>query len=98
MQVIYQETINSGGSEMEQNMMQMVKAQLQQFLSLQNVILEPTTYELLLQFYDASALWLSQIASRDTVDVDCNPAKGFAPLNIKDIHLPLTNNVSNILK
>lgn len=79
--------------------MQMLSSQSQQFLSLQNLLREPTTDQLLLQFYEASAIWLTQLASRDAPKIDeLDKAKGFAPQNVDEVKLPLTNQISKVLK
>lgn len=91
--------LTSGGSDVSNNIMQMLSSQTQQFLCLQNLLREPTTDQLLLQFYEASAIWLTQLASRDAAKIDgLDKAKGFAPQNIQEVNLPLENEISKVLK
>ncbi|XP_058461045.1 ubiquitin conjugation factor E4 A [Malaya genurostris] len=102
LQSAYQDTLaggSAGGSDVGNSIMQMLSSQAQQFLCLQNSLEEPTTDLLLLQFYEASAIWLSQLASRAADRIDgLDKAKGFAPQSIEDVKLPLTNEISKVLK
>ncbi|XP_055586147.1 ubiquitin conjugation factor E4 A [Uranotaenia lowii] len=104
LQEIYQDTMLGGGAsgsntDVANNIMQMLSTQTQQFLCLQNLLREPSTDQLLLQFYEASAIWLTQLASRDASRIDqLDVAKGFAPQTVDEIHLPLKNTISKVLK
>lgn len=95
LQSAYQDSMQGGGtSDVTENIMTTLTKQSQQLLCLQNLILEPKNDELLLQFYEATAIWVSQLAARTTVD----EAKGFAPQNVQEISLPLPNATSDFLK
>lgn len=104
LQGAYQDTLAGGGmagngADVANNIMQMLSSQTQQFLCLQNMLREPVTDQLLLQFYEASAIWLSQLASRDAGKIDVqDAAKGFAPQTVDELKLPLTNEISSVLK
>lgn len=94
LQGAYRDAMAQGGSEASQNIMQMLNTQMPQMLCLQNVIIEPFNDQLLLQFHEASAIWLSQLTARDIKLTD----KGFAPQTAEPIKLPLTNATSAVLK
>lgn len=95
LQSAYQDSIQGGGtSDVTENIMSALTKQSQQLLCLQNLILEPKNDELLLQFYEATSIWVSQLATRSTLDA----AKGFAPQTIQPISLPLANTSSDFLK
>ncbi|XP_058813018.1 ubiquitin conjugation factor E4 A [Topomyia yanbarensis] len=105
LQSAYQDTMvggalaGAGGTDVANNIMQMLSSQTQQFLCLQNLLREPTTDQLLLQFYEASAIWLAQLASRDAKRIDgLDKTKGYAPQSVDEVNLPLTNEISNVLK
>ncbi|XP_053685325.1 ubiquitin conjugation factor E4 A [Sabethes cyaneus] len=104
LQGAYQDTLAGGGlagggADVANNIMQMLSGQTQQFLCLQNLLREPTTDQLLLQFYEASAIWLTQLAAREAGRIDSlDKSKGFAPQTVEDVKLPLTNGISKVLK
>lgn len=101
LQSAYQDTLGGGGSgaDVANNIMQMLSSQTQQFLCLQNLLREPATDQLLLQFYEASAIWLAQLASREATRFDGgDKAKGFAPQSVEEVRLPLGNGISKVLK
>lgn len=89
----YQSALASGSTP-DSFIMDQFKSEMKRFLSLQNTLIEPFNDSLLLHFYEASAIWLAQIAGRD-----CGPSdKGCAPQVAKPIELPLTNAVPALLK
>lgn len=98
LQSAYQDAMQGGGtSDVTENIMNMLTKQSQQLLCLQNLILEPKNDGLLLQFYEATAIWVNQLAGKSTL----NPAeadKGFAPQIVKPISLPLANETSKFLQ
>uniref|UniRef100_A0AAG5CRW5 Ubiquitin conjugation factor E4 A n=1 Tax=Anopheles atroparvus TaxID=41427 RepID=A0AAG5CRW5_ANOAO len=101
LQTMYHETISQSGPDVANDIMQMLASQTQQFLCLQNVLLEPVTDQLLLQFYEASAIWLTQLSARDATQLDTlDPAKGFSPQTVEPVELPLRADlrVSRVLK
>ncbi|XP_058062566.1 ubiquitin conjugation factor E4 A [Anopheles bellator] len=100
LQTMYHETILQNGPDVANDIMQMLSSQTQQFLCLQNVLLEPVTDQLLLHFYEASAIWLTQLSARDASRIDSlGSAVGYAPQTVEDVQLPLpTEGVSRVLK
>lgn len=95
LQSAYQDAAQGGGtSEVTENIMSMMTRQSQILLCTQNLILEPINDEYLVLFYEASAILLCQLAIRNTID-ESEAAKGFAPLTIQDITLPLPNDHSS---
>lgn len=87
------EAIASGG--VNENLMQIINEQRPQSFCLQNVITEPFNDQLLLQFHEASAIWLSQLTARSTLLAKTTSVmadtKSYAPLIAADIELPLAN-------
>lgn len=86
-----------GGSDVSQNLMQMLNSQMPRMLCLQNCLIEPTNDTLLLQFYEATSIWLSQLAARDET-ITTSADKGYAPINIRQLELPLTNEIPSVLR
>ncbi|KAL7019491.1 hypothetical protein ACKWTF_011135 [Chironomus riparius] len=98
LQQAYQDAARGGGaSDVTENIMNMLTKQSQILLCTQNLILEPKNDELLLQFYDASAIWLNQLASKSSIVMN-DSDKGYAPLKIQEFKLPLTADSSPYLK
>lgn len=98
LQSAYQDSMQGGGTpEVAENIMTMLTKQSQQILCLQNLILEPKNDELLVNFYEATAIWVNQLATRTTMN-PLETDKGFAPHTIQDIRLPLTNATSKFLQ
>ena len=94
-QSAYQDAMRSGGSsEVTENIMNAMAKQSQQLMCLQNLILEPRNDEFLLQFYEATAIWVTQLAARPSLDAE----KGFAPQTVNEISLPLAHETSDYLK
>lgn len=99
LQGAYQDALAGGGADVSGNIMQMLSSQTQQFLCLQNLLREPSTDQLLLQFYEASAIWLTQLASREATKIDgMDKAKGYSPQTVDEVKLPLKNEISKVLK
>lgn len=70
-QSAYQDAMQGGGSsDVAENIMSTLTRHSQQLLCLQNSILEPKNDELLAQFYEMTAIWVNQLAARETL----NPA------------------------
>ncbi|KXJ80153.1 hypothetical protein RP20_CCG026564 [Aedes albopictus] len=91
--------MSGGAADVSNNIMNMLSSQAQQFLCLQNMLREPSTDLLLLQFYEASAIWLTQLASREASKIDTlDKAKGFAPQSVDEVNLPSSNGISKVLK
>ena len=98
LQSAYQDSMQGGGTaDVTENIMNMLTKQSQQLLCLQNLILEPKNDELLLQFYEATAIWVSQLATKTNLSAD-DADKGFAPQSIREINLPLANETSKFLQ
>ncbi|KAG5672378.1 hypothetical protein PVAND_002510 [Polypedilum vanderplanki] len=98
LQQAYQDATRGGGtSDVTENIMNMLTKQSQILLCTQNLILEPKNDELLLKFYEATAIWLNQLTIKATIDTK-DFEKGFAPIERTKINLPLTNDVSPFLK
>lgn len=98
LQSAYQDSMQGGGNaDATENIMNMLTKQSQQLLCLQNLILEPKNDELLLKFYEATAIWVSQLALRSAMNPN-EAEKGFAPQNIQEVHLPLANVSSKYLQ
>lgn len=97
LQSAYQDSLQSGGnSDVTENIMTTLTKQSQQLLCLQNLILEPKNDELLLQFYEATAVWVDQLALRTKLNPE-DENIGFAPQTIQDLTLPL-NEISDFMK
>lgn len=98
LQQAYQDASRGGAmADATENIMNMLTKQSQILLCTQNLILEPQNDELLSQFYEASAIWLNQLAFKSTIDTN-DTEKGFAPLKIENYRLPLTTESSPFLK
>ena len=99
LQSAYQDAAHGGGrsSDVTENIMNALTKQSQILLCTQNLILEPKNDELLMSFYEASAILLCELASRSELNPD-DISKGFAPLVASEIELPLRNEISPFLK
>lgn len=98
LQSAYQDSMQGGGtSDATENIMNALTKQSQQLFCLQNLILEPKNDELLLQFYEVTAIWVNQLAMTATLNPD-EADKGFAPQVIRDVNLPLANETSKLLQ
>lgn len=64
MQSIYRDIQAQGGSGMMQNMMDALTRQMPKFLCLQKLLIEPNNDQLLLQFYEATSMWITRCAAR----------------------------------
>lgn len=84
MQNVYQDVQQQGGSEMAQNMMEALTAQMPKFLCLQKLVLEPNNDQLLLQFYEATSIWLNRCASKTT-----DPENPDNEINVSEVNLPI---------
>lgn len=98
LQSAYQDAAQGGGnSGVTENIMNSLTKQSQQLLSLQNLILEPINDDLLLRFYEATAIWVNQLALHPNLP-EGSKGHGYAPEVIKPIDLPLPNATSNAMK
>lgn len=80
------------GSAAAENILQVLTTQMPQFLCLQNLIIEPANDQLLLQFYDATSMWLTQSAAKIP-----DPNDPENEINAASINLPLSSPPPNIL-
>lgn len=97
-QSAYQDAMAGGGSaEITENIMNALTKHSQQLLCLQNLILEPKNDELLVQFYETTAIWVNQLALRENFE-STKDVESFAPQQMREISLPLSNVTSNFLK
>lgn len=87
----YQDAQQQGSSAAE-NIMQLLTAQMPQFLCLQNSIIEPANDQLLVQFYEATAVWLTQAAAKIT-----DPNDPEREINSVNVELPITTPPPRIL-
>lgn len=94
LQTAYQDAAAQGGQDVAQNIMQILTSKTPQLLCLQNSIIEPYNDQLLLQFHEASGIWLNQLTAHEVQLSD----KGYAPKNIKEIELPVATAAPQILK
>lgn len=84
MQSVYRDVQAQGGSEMMQNMMDALTAQMPKFLCLQKLIIEPNNDQLLLRFYEATSMWLTRCASKIP-----DPENPNNEINVAEISLPI---------
>lgn len=99
LQSAYQDSAHGGGtSDVTENIMKMLTKQSQILLCTQNLILEPKNDELLVLFYEASAILLCQLSMKNSIKSNEDISKCFAPLSIQNIQLPLSNDTSPLLK
>lgn len=84
-QSAYQDTIAQGGTDVAANIMQLLTSKTQSFLCLQNLLIEPNNDQLLMQFYEATSLWLIQILHKsDKWYILERSDKGYAPLTVEE--------------
>lgn len=100
LQSAYHDAIGQGSgstSSVAESIMQQLSLNSQQFMCLQNLILEPRNSEMLLEFYEATAFWLNQLAQKSSIDVD-NAEIGYAPQIFEPIAFPILNGTPELLK
>lgn len=77
----YQEEASTDpNSDMAKNLLRMLKEQMQQYLCLRNCLMEPENDTAILKFFEASALWLTEVAlvSKEEYERQVE-ARDFAP-------------------
>lgn len=85
-----QDAMSQGQTEVAQNMTQILTTQTQQFMCLKSTLTEPHTDGLLLNYYEATAIWLTEISSKSAEVCEQLSASGnFAPKERLDLPLPL---------
>jgi ubiquitin conjugation factor E4 A len=96
LQMAYQDAASGGASsDVTENIMSSLSKQSQILLCTQNLILEPENDKLLCLFYEASSIWLNQLAMRSSINAN---ESAFAPTKIASVVLPLQNESSPFLK
>ncbi|XP_059616667.1 ubiquitin conjugation factor E4 A [Phlebotomus argentipes] len=94
-QAAYQDQAGGGNMDAAVNILQTLTLQSQKYFCLQNLILEPTNDGLLMQFYEATAIWLGQIVvASDKSSVSAS----YAPQTIQEVILPIDCPPSPLLK
>lgn len=83
-QQVYQQAV-AGGQPTEQ-LLDLIGDQMPMMMCLQNVLLEPAGDRLLLQFHEASAVWLAQLAGRQ---IGAGATGAYAPVTREELQLPL---------
>lgn len=81
---LYRDAQAQGGTDVAQNVMDTLKSQMPKYLCLQKLINEPNNDQYLLQFYEATSLWLTQCASRIP-----DPQNPDNEINVAEIQLPI---------
>lgn len=84
LQDLYNDAMSQGGSEMGQNVMQTLTSHMQKYVSLERLISEPTNDQYLVQFYEATSLWLTRCASRIP-----DPQNPDNEINVNEVNLPI---------
>ncbi|XP_031636588.1 ubiquitin conjugation factor E4 A [Contarinia nasturtii] len=84
LQDLYRDAATQGGSEVAQNVMDALKTHMPKYLCLQKTINEPTNDQYLLQFFEATSLWLTRCASR--IPDPENPSN---EIIVNDVNLPI---------
>lgn len=77
-------------NDMAKNLLRMLKEQMQQYLCLRNCLMEPENDTAILKFFEASAIWLTEIAliSATEYDKQIKETHDFAPHKKLDRELP----------
>ena len=84
LQDLYRDAATQGGSEVAQNVMDALKTHMPKYLCLQKLINEPVNDQYLLQFYEATSLWLTRCASK--IPDPENPDK---EISVNEVNLPI---------
>eukprot|EP00099_Drosophila_melanogaster_P018059 NP_609060.1 uncharacterized protein Dmel_CG11070 [Drosophila melanogaster] len=88
-QMAYGEIVNSDpNSEVAKNLFRMIRDQIQQVLTIKNTLAEPTNDMYLLKFFEASAIWLTEIAMlpREIYE-QCLDKRDFSPQVFRNMEL-----------
>lgn len=88
MQGVVQETAAQHGADAAANIIRVLTITTQQFLSLHYTIIEPTNDQLVVQFYEATSIWLTQLTAASNTST-CTASIGYAPQTIKNYSLPI---------
>ncbi|XP_016964344.1 ubiquitin conjugation factor E4 A [Drosophila biarmipes] len=88
-QTAYGEVLNSDpNNELTKNLFRMMLEQMQQVLCIKNTLSEPTNDTALLKFFEASAIWLTEVAMlpRETYE-QCLDKRDFSPQLHRNLEL-----------
>ncbi|XP_023293339.2 ubiquitin conjugation factor E4 A [Lucilia cuprina] len=88
----YQDVANTDpNNDMAKNLLRMLKEQMQQYLCLRNCLMEPENDTAILKFFEASAVWLTEIAlvSAEECDKQLKESHDFAPHTKFNRELPI---------
>ncbi|EDW87862.1 ubiquitin conjugation factor E4 A [Drosophila yakuba] len=88
-QTAYGEVLNSDpNNELTKNLYRMIIEQMQEVLCIKNTLSEPTNDTFLLKFFEASAVWLTEIAMlpRETYE-QCVDKRDFSPQIFRNLEL-----------
>lgn len=88
-QTAYGEVVNSDpNNELTKNLMRMMMDQMQQVLSIKNTLSEPTNDTAIVKFFEASAIWLTEVAMLPREDYEkCLDKKDFSPQVMRNLEL-----------
>lgn len=92
LQDLYNDAMSQGGSEMAQNVMDTLTKHMRKYVSLERLISEPVNDQYLVQFYEATSLWLTRCASRIPDPNDPNNE-----ICVGDVNLPIETPAPNCL-
>lgn len=84
LQDLYRDAQSQGGSEVAQNLMDALTAHMPKYLCLQKLINEPNNDQFLLQFFEATSVWLTRCASK--IPDPENPGN---EISVNEVNLPI---------
>uniref|UniRef100_A0A1I8PL71 Ubiquitin conjugation factor E4 A n=1 Tax=Stomoxys calcitrans TaxID=35570 RepID=A0A1I8PL71_STOCA len=91
LQTSYQDVASTDpDSDMAKNLLRMLKQQLQQYLCVRNCLMEPENDSAILKFFEASAIWLTEVAliSPKELETKCKDMLDFSPGKRQNKRLP----------
>ncbi|KAH8260409.1 hypothetical protein KR026_011069 [Drosophila bipectinata] len=88
-QTAYGEVVNSDpNNELTKNLMRMMMEQMQQVLCIKNTLSEPTNDTAMVKFFEASAIWLTEVAMLPRENFEqCLDKKDFSPQVLRNLEL-----------
>lgn len=84
---LYQDSATQGNPEV---IKQHLVTTTQNYMSLQNLLLEPKNNEMLLKFYEATSIWIMQLIRFEDLK-EIQKGKGYAPLDQQPLTFPIKN-------
>ncbi|CAD6997110.1 ubiquitin conjugation factor E4 A [Ceratitis capitata] len=76
-------------NDLAKNLLRVLKEQMQQFLCMRNGLMEPTNDSHIIKFLEASAIWLTEIATVNEAELqEASDKKDFAPHTRKERRIP----------